>query len=139
MMHCFRIKWFTVNLIFSSPRTGASSAHLHPLDGEEGGQVGCESGQHQDDKQPVGGHQGAAREGLRRLPAALRRERRQREPEALLQRECPVGERKRTGGGLWFNRIATKRNRGGGGGRSLEQLDRGDQISYISYIPYTTE
>lgn len=63
--------------------------HLHPLDGEESREIGRESGEHEDDEEPVGSDEGTARERLGRLAAALGRERRQGEPEALLQRELP--------------------------------------------------
>ena len=62
---------------------------LHPLDGEEGGEVGGEGGQHQDDEEPVGRHEDAPRQRLGRLPAALRRQRGQGVPEALTQVEVP--------------------------------------------------
>ena len=37
---------------------------LHPFDGEEGSEVGGECGEHEDDEQPVGGHEHAAGQGL---------------------------------------------------------------------------
>ena len=66
---------------------------LHPLDGEEGGQVGGEGGQHQDHKKPVGRHEDAPGQRLGRLAAALRRQRGEGVPEALLQVEVPSAER----------------------------------------------
>ena len=66
---------------------------LHPLDGEEGGQVGGEGGQHQDHEEPVGRHEDAPGQRLGRLPAALRRQRGEGVPEALLQVEVPSAER----------------------------------------------
>jgi hypothetical protein len=60
---------------------------LHPFNSEEGGEVRGEGGEHEDDKEPVGGHEDPPGQRLWRLPAALRGERREREPEALLQGE----------------------------------------------------
>ena len=64
---------------------------LHALHGEEGGQVGGEGGQHEDDKQPVGGHKDPGGEGLGGLPATLGREGGEGEPEGLLEGELPAG------------------------------------------------
>ena len=58
----------------TTPPVPAPPSYLHPLHGEEGGEVGGEGGQHQNHKQPVGGHQRPARERLGCLAAALGRE-----------------------------------------------------------------
>lgn len=60
---------------------------LHTLHRQEGGQIGGERGQHQHDKQPVRGHHGAAGQRFGRLTTALRRERGERKPKGLSERE----------------------------------------------------
>lgn len=67
-------------------------ADLHALDREEGGQVGSEGGQHEDDEQPVGGDEGATAESLGSFTPSLRGERGQGEPEALLESELSVSK-----------------------------------------------
>ena len=53
----------------------------------------------QDDKEPIGGDQDAAGEGLGRLAAALGSQRGQREPEALLwEGQCRMDDANQTTG-----------------------------------------
>ena len=54
---------------------------LHPLHREKSGQICRECGQHEDDEEPVRGHQDAAGERLGGLTPALWGEGRQSEPE----------------------------------------------------------
>ena len=68
----------------------ALHCRLHSLHGEEGGQVGGEGGQHQNNEEPISGDQDAPGQRLGRLPAALGGQRGEGEPEALLQVEVPA-------------------------------------------------
>lgn len=79
--------------------------YLHPLDREEGGEISGESGQHEDDEEPVSCHQGATRKRLRGLATTLGSERSQGEPETLFQGELSVGKIKKI-----FSLIARKIN-----------------------------
>ena len=60
---------------------------LHPLDCEEGSEIGREGGEHEYDEEPVGGNEDATREGLGALSAALRGQGGQGEPETLTNGE----------------------------------------------------
>lgn len=65
-------------------------AHLHPFHRQKCCQIRSERSQHEDDENPIGGDQDAAADRFWRFPSSLRRERSQREPKTLDEREMPI-------------------------------------------------